>query len=331
MPAEPARKAKLFLSCGQNSSFGEPEWAKQVESKLTELGFEVFYAVEERNGRSLTENIFAELREADYYLFIDFKREEIVQPRTRSKSRVARDKTTKLFRGSLFSHQEFAIACFQGLEMLAFREAGVEPLTGVIGAVMANAISFESRDELPNKVCEEVLQKLATSEWSKTSQNRLQITAAQDNGRIDEQTNPESHKVLRLSHYHINVANLHHRKAATNCFAYVEEILDLRTGVRVGPTYTCELKWEGTMLQGVRIGPESKRGVDSFIVLHEQGGGQRLAFRPQTDANNHIHYVDPGNELLVTYIVSSDEFPLARQKFRIGFSGKDSIVQVTQV
>lgn len=329
MPAEPARKAKLFLSCGQNSSFGEPEWAKQVESKLTELGFEVFYAVEERNGRSLTENIFAELREADYYLFIDFKREELVQRRQRSKSNAALGKPPKLFRGSLFSHQEFAIACFQGLEILAFREVGVEPLTGVIGVVMANSISFQHRAELPNKVYEEVLRKLKENEWSKTSQNRLQITAAQDNGKIDEQTNPETQRVRRLSHYHINVANLHHRKAATNCFAYVEEIFDLRKGVRAGPTYTCELKWEGTMLQGVRIGPESKRGVDSFIVLHEQGG-QRLAFWPQTDANNHIHYFDPGSELLVTYIVSSDEFPLARQRFRIVFSGKDSVVQVTQ-
>jgi hypothetical protein len=248
MNIEPIRKARLFLSCGQNSFFNEPEWAKQIETKLTEdLGLDVFYAVEEQNPRSLTENIFEGLREADYYLFIDFKREEIVQPKSRSKSSSAKNKAAKLFRGSLFSHQEFAIACFQGLEILPFREAGVEPLTGVMGAVMANAIPFHDRAELASKVCEVVLQKLQSGEWSKISGNRLQITAASDDGHTDEQT-VSANARRTVSHYHINVANLHHKKAATNCFAYIDEIIDQKTGTRVGTHYTCELKWEGTLL-----------------------------------------------------------------------------------
>lgn len=328
MHADSIRKAKLFLSCGQNSSFGEPEWAKQVEAKLTELGFDVFYAVEEQSPRSLKENIFEGLREADYYLFIDFKREEIVQRKSRSKSSVTKGKAKKLFRGSLFSHQEFAIACFQGLEMLSFREKGVEPLTGVIGAVMANAISFQHRPELPSKVYEEVSRRLDSGEWSRTSTNRLQITAAHDNGAKNEQTDFHTKQVRGVSHYHINITNLHHRKAATNCYAYIEEIIDLQSGLRLGPDFTCELKWEGTWLQGVRIGPKTQRGVDSFLVLH-QHGGQRLAFEPQTDAKNHIHYVDSSAELLVTYVVTSDEFPTARQKFKITFTGKDTVVPVT--
>lgn len=324
-PIEPPRKAKLFLSCGQNSSFGETKWAKEVEAKLTGLGFDVFYAVEEQNVRSLTENIFFELREADYYLFVDFKREEIVRGTTRSKT--GGTKSRKAFRGSLFSHQEFAIACFEGMDMLAFREKGVEPLTGVISAVMANPTPFRYRSELPSKVYEQVSRKLVSGEWSTISRNRLQVTAVSYDGRIDVQTNPTTCETRRVSHYHINVANLHHKKAATNCFAYIDEIVDLKSGKRVGPQYTCELKWEGTLLQGVRIGPQSQRGVDSFIVVHGLNG-QELHFQPQTDAKNHVSIFGPEVELVVTYVVTSDDFPEARQRFKITFTGRDQIVPV---
>lgn len=313
----------LFLSCGQNTAFGEPRWAKEVELKLRELGFDVFYAVEKQNVHSLTENIFSELREADYYLFIDFKREEIVRRSTRQKT--PRSKRRKVFRGSLFSHQEFAIACFEGMEVLAFREYGVEPLTGVISAVMANATTFRRRSELAALVYERVKHKVESREWSTTSRNRLEIFASVDNGNIDTQTGAGG--VRRVSHYHINAKNLPHKKAATNCFAYIDEILDAKTGTRVGSNYTCELKWEGTVLQGVRIGPKSQRGIDSFIVVHGPQG-QELHFQPQTDAHNHVSVFRPGAELLVTYVVTSAEFAAARQRFMIKFTGLDKVVRV---
>ena len=135
-------RAKLFLSCGQNPEYHERDWGEKVANALgvqSGLGFHVFFAPRVQDNKSLTEIIFRELRDSDYYVLIDFKRERLVPPfKTPPFFRRGRFK----HRGSLFSHQEFALACYLGLDLAPFREAGVEPLTGVVGAVMGNAIEL---------------------------------------------------------------------------------------------------------------------------------------------------------------------------------------------
>jgi hypothetical protein len=56
-----------------------------------------------------------QLETSDYFLFIDFKRERIRCP--------------NIFRGSLFTNQELAIASFLGLESIVFQEKVCSHLT----------------------------------------------------------------------------------------------------------------------------------------------------------------------------------------------------------
>jgi len=308
-------RARLFLSCGQNPEYGEPEIARSISQALEALGFRVFCSIDTQCTKSATEVIFNELRESDYYLFIDFKREQLCCRGNKKKP--------KYFRGSLFTHQELGLACFLNMEILPFRENGVEPLSGLIGAVLANATEFTDRDNLPHQVEATVKGKINSGEWSTTTQNRLSLEAAHDSGDVDIQTDPMANTSRRLSHYHINVDNLHFRKPATNCYAYVENIVNQETGQRIGPKFTCELKWEGTKLQGIRIGPNSSRGLDAFIIEHLNSGEKKLVFEPVTDAANHCVTVKEPANLIVTYVVCSQEFAEARQQFRINFNGSD--------
>src|SRR5258705_4869093 len=268
-------RAKLFLSCGQNPEYHERDWGEKVANALgvqSGLGFHVFFAPRVQDNKSLTEIIFRELRDSDYYVLIDFKRERLVPPfKTPPFFRRGRFK----HRGSLFSHQEFALACYLGLDLAPFREAGVEPLTGVVGAVMGNAIEFTDRSELVDLVRTHIQEKIDRNEWSLCTKNTLQLVNAPDHGTIATWVSGHN-----AAYYHIHVKNLHWQKPATNCYAYLDRVIDLDTGQDV-KLRTCELKWEGTMHSGVRIQPKGYRGLDAFVVLSEP---RELLLMQHTDA-----------------------------------------------
>jgi hypothetical protein len=291
-------RAKLFLSCGQNPKYEELDWGKKVASVLgpKKIGFDVFFAPTTQDSKSLTQVIFRELEESDYYVLIDFRREKLVPP--------FHEKSV-YHRGSLFAHQEFALACYLGLDLAPFREEGVEPLTGVVGAVMGNAIAFNNRDNLVECVGAHIQGKIERQEWRLKTRNRLQLAIARDTGLPATWMSGE-----QLSYFHINVHNLHWRKPATNCYAYLAR-------------YTCELKWEGTMQSAVRIQPGGYRGLDAFIVMLSPS--RELLLMPQTDAQNHINRFRGETNLRITYVVCSDQFPDAKNTFDVMFDGVEKV------
>jgi hypothetical protein len=101
-------RARVFISCGQNKGSGEQELADEIGGRLKGLGFDPYVAVGEQSLRGLKENIFGQLNRSEYFLFVDFKREPLGK--------------TGFHRGSLFSHQELAVASFLEIDVLAFQE-----------------------------------------------------------------------------------------------------------------------------------------------------------------------------------------------------------------
>jgi len=244
-------KAKVFLSCGQNNSSDEPAVAQKIAQSICALGFDCYMAVAAQSLRGLRENIFAQLESADYLVFIDFKREEI---------RVNRGEP--VCRGSLFSHQELAIASFLEVPSLILQERGIKPLDGMLGAMQANAIPFSDRDLLASAVAGLIAEKLQRGEWRKDARNTLSLEVADPQFSVARQ----NVGVLRRF-YHIAVRNNHHRKAALSCHAYLDAVLNLSTNELTTPK-TVEFKWAGTPLPGVRIGPTAVREFDviNFVL-----------------------------------------------------------------
>src|ERR1700683_1753824 len=121
-------KAQIFLSCGQNSDYDEPRFVQLIKDKIISLGFdEPYVAVHIQSPRSIRENVFKQLEESDYFILIDFKREEI------------KDKTSNaISRGSLFTNQELALASFLEMEIMLFQEDGVQR-DGMLNAIQGNA------------------------------------------------------------------------------------------------------------------------------------------------------------------------------------------------
>ncbi len=149
-------RSRVFISCGQNAQTDEYDIALRIGQLLDSLGYDPYVAVAEKSLRGLKENLFARLSESEYYLFIDFKREPISKDECR---------------GSLFSHQELAIAAFLDMPVLAFQEKGVRRLDGLIAFLQTNSSEFSDRDKLLTQIATEV-----SSRWQPNWRNQLRIT-----------------------------------------------------------------------------------------------------------------------------------------------------------
>src|SRR6266852_3716225 len=90
------QRARVFISCGQSKGSDERETAAAIAKRLETLGFEPWIAVEEQTLNGIKDHIFETLGNSEYFIFVDFKRERFVE--------------TSDHRGSLFSHQELAVA-----------------------------------------------------------------------------------------------------------------------------------------------------------------------------------------------------------------------------
>jgi hypothetical protein len=198
-------RARVFISCGQASELKHAQSVKQV---LIDLGFEAYLAGEVQSAKALRENIFAELRETEYFLFIDFRRELLSGP------------PECIYRGSLFSHQELAIASYLDLDILPLQEDGVKKLDGMLGHIQANATKFNDRSQLPDLV----RKKVAENGWRNDWRNQLTL----------EESSPPSgvahHRATnRIScFFHLTVRNHHSRVTARNCYADLRRIVKLR-------------------------------------------------------------------------------------------------------
>jgi len=134
--------ARVFISCGQRE--GERNVADAVAEWFTARGFRPYVALDAQSIQDVNSGILGELRRSDYYVFIDFRREAL-----------AGDEQGEC-RGSLFSHQELAIAYAMGFEhAVFFRECGVR-LEGVCAYMASNATIFDNRSEVSSLVADAV-------------------------------------------------------------------------------------------------------------------------------------------------------------------------------
>jgi hypothetical protein len=150
--------AKIFLSCGQANE-RERSAAACLKRRLTEQGFDVYVAIQAQSIQDVNSGIIAELQRSDYYLFVDFRR-EVVRPddvhgrmsRLRHAWRALANRGAPEARGSLFTHQELAIAYVSEFEhVLFFQERGVK-LEGLMRYLAANATRFDTVDKLVEDV-----------------------------------------------------------------------------------------------------------------------------------------------------------------------------------
>ena len=281
--------AKVFISIGQKPK--EVQIAKDVSLQLEQLGYETYVAIRAQTLRSLKQNIFNELETSEYLLFIDLKLEQISDGHT--------------FRGSLFCHQELAVASYLNMPVVALHEKGVEQLNGMSGALQLNSIPFSDREHVQSIVVAEV-QKAG---WDANWKNELSLTIGDHIEVSIPASPPVPSKMARW--YGIPVTNRHRRKPAVNCYVYLERAKAL-TGEPIRYE-TAEGHWCGYTHPNALIGPQASRRFDAFYVFHENP--TKCIVPTHTGSSLFIPVIVGVGDFELTYAVYSENFPIARGTF----------------
>jgi len=309
-------RARVFISCGQSKETEELTIANQIAEKLDEMGFEPYVAVGEQSLKGVKDNIFKRLENSEYFLFIDFKRERLFKEDDNFVD-------TGAHRGSIFSHQELAIATFKDYEVLAFQEEGVKKDDGILRFIQANCIPFSDRKGLPAIVADRVRERKWDSNW------RNELLIRRENSDFKDAINVN----VPGRYYHIRVVNSHKDRIARNCIAYVELIKNIsnRTARRLE---LIELKWKGISTVGVSIAPKSFRYLDAFHVNYSNPTTANLGLNPFiVDWQGYVqdYQIIGQGDYEIDFVVFSDDFSPIRARFRLHIGAQTQDIEFTQV
>ena len=304
-------KARVFISCGQQKGTDEVEIANKIAKKLDEMGFESYIAVEEQSLEGIKEDIFRRLSESEYIVFIDFRRERLY------KSKNGDFEDTGKHRGSLFSHQELAVATFLNTILLAFREKGAKEDDGILKFIHANCIEFEGRNQLPDSV----VKKIQDFGWEANWRN--EVVLERDDKDFEEVRYVKGeNRPGRF--YHIKAKNRHRQEIARNCVVYLESIRDLSND-EVRTLELVEFKWKGVKTAGVSIPPKLFRSFDAFYVYYDSQNISYLGINEwiiDWTGYRESHTLKGPGSFELTYVVFSENFSPARATFTLHIGNK---------
>jgi hypothetical protein len=286
-------RARVFVSCGQQDE--EMGIVDKIENLLREKHFEPYVARKQRSLKSLRENIFRELDDSEYFLFIDFKRESIGNLWQRLWRKCEK-------RGSLFTNQELAIAAFLDLDPIAFQQRGVKKLDGMMQALQLNCEEFENEANLLDKI----EAWLESGAWNPDWKRRLLMSRAP----MERGGTPDDQPYL----FHIEVRNLHRRREARQCRAYLDEVVNQDTGKPVA-FEMFQLKWAGTLVPDANIRPKKSWSFDAFYVEKDDPVKLRWKGFSFADTDKVCPDVVGAGKYLMRFVVTSQNFPEVRSEF----------------
>lgn len=295
-------KAKVFISCGQRKDTDEVTIADQISTRLRQKGFDPYIAIRQQSLHGLKENIFQELSSSEYFIFIDFKREFI----SFEKESLSNDVEN---RGSLFCHQELALASYLDIPLIAFQEKGVKKNDGILQFLQANCTPFTDRNTLANLVSDYVDQESWKPNW------KNQLVMETSSKQYEDAYVGQDNKLVRF--FHIEVKNLNSHKNARNCFAFLKEIYNV-ANKQTTKVRSSEFKWAGHLLPNATILSESYRFLDGFHVYHEAPSEPK--FNIFTDSGHFVPSINSPGEFNLTYIVVSDNFETITTTFNLKLS-----------
>lgn len=316
-------KARVFISCGQNKSSDEATVALSIKNWLDSKGYEAYVAIDVISVRGLRENIFDQLKKSDYFLFVDFKRERVI-PLNCSKG--------KTYRGSLFTHQELALASYLELPILAFRHESVRATEGMLGVMQINSKPFKDYSDVLPLVEVEVDAAEKRGEWNNKHKNTL-LFGDPEPSRIVDQGTPTWRKTPGVSapalYYWIPIQNGSYLREAQNCMIGVyytdptQQLTNLEpTAPPGGTTYSNirGLKWVGGIERsesfaraiktpiGIDIASEAK--FTAVMIMEDEADLGHLATIGDAGGYFTPFFKGPGTFDLTYFIISTNFEPV---------------------
>ena len=319
--ADPEPRARIFLSSRQRPDSDETKAIRELAVRLgRELGFDVTLGVERSAPRGVPDDVRDRLESAEYFILIDFDLSSETDRKTRG-----------LWNRSLFSHQEFAIAVFLGLDYLVFVEEGLSDPDGIWSYVVRQPPIKFSRSNLIETVLVSVRTKATSGpkigRWDNRWRRELRIGRAirgsDDRGWVEY---GGSGSPLRAKYFLVNVRNEHRDRTATDAHAYLEKVVERAIGM-VGVPHPLPLKWNALKTEATAIPPKFTTGFSALFMFEHEPAVARIGINPfLIDSNSYNnHYIIRGRgEYDLHFAVYSREFPPARRMLRLGNGPDDT-------
>lgn len=301
------RKAKVFISCGQADQ-REKEIGFKVQEYFRKRNFDSYFAEAVHSPEALTDNIFKNLKESEYFVFIDCRREKINENN---------------FRGSLFVNQEVGIAAFLKIPTIGFQEQFILR-EGIINCQMFNCIPFGNIDDIISNLERE------TINWDPQSVNELHMSF-DPMKNIEKSLQLNNHVDKLLSDWWlISVNNRNKLRIALNCMAYLSKVTDLNQN-KIIAIPTIELIWSGLGNHLVNILPLGRREFDAFFEIQTD---RTIHFNNRQLTSNSSRFQLPilfNGEYELEYTIISTNFEEVKSAFYLKHPGNHNDIEFYKI
>lgn len=302
--------AKVFISCGQRE--GERQIAAKIAEwlKEKEQGFVVYVAKERQTLQDVNNGIIGELATSDYYLMIDFQRELIT-----GNELIADNE----YRGSLFTHQEMALAYYMGYNdhFIALRHEQVK-LEGIAGFLLANAKTFRQNEDVFGLVKDEVKGR----GWSHTFSRQLIVDAVSPGPKAPFRYLDHTGDYF-IKPWYGYIKNCRRREAAVNT---IVRLHSMRVpGSDPKHPDSAILKWAGQMGYECAIFPEDSKSFSLFHIDAKEPA--RVFLASAADSHPREPIINSAGIYILKYQVLATAFPLLEFSVKLTHTADIDTVQ----
>lgn len=292
---------KVFISCGQATQL-ERKVASSIRNWLKNRGFDPYVAIEAQSIQDVNSGIIGNLTLADYYIFVDFPREKLSD-------------SPEEYRGSLFTHQELAIAYIQGFDEALFIQHSRVRLEGVGKYILGNARKFDDIDEVPVIIRQEVKKRGWKAEYSRHLIPTIHMPSSAI--RYTDHTGRYNQYV-----YHVEVENRRRDFGALSTIASLEAI-NLPSKQTLSPD-SSYLKWAGQVGYERTILPNTSARFDAFAI-EDQHGHNCVYLHSATDVHPRQPIIQGQlGQSILNYQVFAQGFPVLKFAVALNLTGNIS-------
>jgi hypothetical protein len=298
---------KVFISCGQASA-EERDTAAELSKWLREQGFLPYVAIQAQSIQDVNTAIISELKASDYYIFIDFPRELI------------QGDPDGAHRGSLFTHQEMAIAYILGFERVLFLRHKDVKLEGLLKYMASNAVIFSA----PKEAIEQAKESIDQRGWMPSYTRHL----------IATNLNWTNGTILYISHstgehlvgkfLSIDIQNHRSDLAAFDTVARLSSINDAK-GNSIPVNDRSHLKVNGQPKYEQTIWPGSHGAINLLLARAEQGGA--ICLNSSLDLAPKPPIVTQPGRYILRYEVLAKSFPVLTFSIQLDVTGDAQTTQ----
>lgn len=293
--------ARVFISCGQATN-EERATATELEQWFRSKGYDPYVAIQAQTIRDLNAGIIGALAASDYYVFVNFCREKCI---------FAKD---ELYRGSLYSHQELAIAYAFGFDHILVINHKKITHEGVEKFLVTNIPAFENGSEVLPRITEAV-QKAG---WSPKYSRHLFLTSVRWAPEIIF-GDPATREVRFQKTLHADLRNNRSDCAAYHVIAHLNEIIDLKANRPVDHNDRTLLKASGFLGYEHTIWPDSHCSFDLLAISVKNP--QQIFLNSSLDLSPRTPIINSPGRYELRYRFIAEKYPLLERGIQLEHTG----------